>query len=56
MSDTWSKILIPKEHGGNVLSMKFMMANEGPMLSTNLKVSKSICPWLKAMIVKAYGQ
>jgi len=30
-----------------------MIANDGPMLSIVLKVSKLICPWLKAMIVKA---
>jgi hypothetical protein len=33
--------------------MKFMIANDGPMLSTVLKVFRLICPWLKAIIVKA---
>jgi hypothetical protein len=35
------------------LLMKFMIANDGPMLSTVLKVFRLICPWLKAIIVKA---
>jgi len=33
--------------------MKFMIANDGPMLSTVLKVSRLIRPLLKAIIVKA---
>lgn len=37
----------------NLLSMKFMIANVGPRLSTLLKVSKLILPSLKAIIVKA---
>lgn len=33
--------------------MKFIIANDGPMLSTVLKVSRLILPLLKAIIVKA---
>lgn len=36
--------------------MKFMIAKVGPMLRAVLKVSKLICPPLKAIIVKAFSK
>lgn len=44
------------EYTKNLLSMKFMIAKVGPMLRTVLKVSKLICPPLKAIIVKAFSK
>lgn len=46
----WQKYM---EGANNLLSIKFMIANVGPMLSTVLKVSKLMRPLLKAMTVKA---
>lgn len=45
----WQKYM---EDANNLLSIKFMIAKDGPTLSTILKVSKLMRPFLKAMIVK----